>query len=151
MVTFRFSKSSYAPNERDAVKLLNFYRRHLSTWQVVKAWYAKGAIRNTVMNGGVYKDRSKTQGWAGRGKVVGYSTGKGPNVIHARMLNHLIRETQASVKAAISGSKGEYGQNLAVIYKPAPFSARGSPYEFEVNVFFTKKGLDWYKRQQGLK
>lgn len=150
MVTFRFNKKSYEANEKDAVRLLNFYKKYLSTWQVVKAWYAKGSIRNTLSNGGVYKDRRKTQGWAGRGKVVGYSTGKGPNAIHARMLNQQVRETQISVRAAVSGSKGEYGQNLAIIYKPAPFSARGSPAEFEINIFFNAKGLRYYRSQQGL-
>lgn len=148
MVTFRFSKKTYEANEKDAVRLLQFYKKHLSTWQVVKAWYAKGAIKNTPFNGGIFKDRKKRQGWAGRGKVVGYSTGLGPHTIHARMVNRQVRETQVSVRAAISGSKGEYGQNLAIIYKPAPFTLRGSPNEFEVNVFFTAKGMRFYRSQQ---
>lgn len=150
MVSFRFKKKSYLANEKDAVRLLNYYKRYLSTYQVVKAWFVKGQIKNTLSNGGVYKNRTKTQGWAGKSKVVGYSTGKGPNAINARMLNFLVRETQASVKAAVSGSKGEYGQNLAIIYKPASFSVRGSRMEFEVNIFFDAKGLAYFKRQTQL-
>lgn len=151
MVTFRFSKKSYAANEKDAVRLLKYYKRHLSTFQVVKAWHVKGQIKNTPSNGGVYKDRQKSQGWAkGRSKVVGYSTGRSPSTINIQTLNFLVRETQASVKAAISGNKGDYGQNLGILYKPTSFGVRGSKMEFELNLFFDAKGLKYFKSQQRL-
>ena len=149
MVTFTFRKKDYKANERDAVRLLSFYKKHMMTWQAVKAWRAKGIV-NTTSNGGVYKDRHKTQGWAGSGKVVGYSTGQGPNRISPEWVNRQIRETQASVKAAVSGSKGEYSTNLAIIYKPAPFGTKGSASEFMINVFFDRRGLAFYEKQRRL-
>lgn len=149
MVTFHFSKKSYFANEKDALRVLLFYKKHIRTWQVAKAWYAKG-IKNTLSNGGVYKNRKQTQGWAGRNKVVGYSTGKGPGFISAKGINFLLRETQASVKAAITGRKGDYGQNLAIIFKPAPFKSTGSKMSFAINIFLDAKGLKFYKDQQRL-
>lgn len=142
MVTFRFSKKSYEANERDAIRVLQYYKKYLTTFQVVKAWTAKGAIQ---------PGKRKTYGWAkGKNKVVGYSLGKGPNQINARMLNFMVRETQASVNAALTNSRSQYGQNLAVIYKPASFTTNGSKMEFEVNIFFDAKGLTFYKKQQRL-
>ena len=145
MVTFKFTKKSYEANERDAVRLLNYYRHWFVTWQVVKAWRVKGKIKNTPG-----QDRRRSQGFAGPGKVVGYSTGKSPNQINALMLNHQIRETQQSVKVALTGVRSIYGQNLAVLYEPTSFSARGSKSEFFLNLFFTKDGLIAYERQRRL-
>lgn len=145
MVTFKFGKKSYEANERDALRVLKFYARDLVTWQVVKAWRAKGPIKNTPG-----RDRRASQGWAGRGKVVGYSTGKTPSQINAATLNAQIRQTQESVRVAVSGLRGEYKSNMAVLLKPASFTARGSPSEFQLNVFFDARGLNKFKRQQGL-
>lgn len=151
MVTFRFSNKTYSANERAALRLLNYWKKQVKTWQVVKPWYAKGNIRNTSANGGVFKDRKKRQGFAGKGKVVGYSQGFGPNQINQGSLNFAIRQTQASVKSAISGQKGHYKENLGLIYKPAGFTTRDSKMSFELNLFFDASGLQAFKRQAKLK
>lgn len=141
MVTFTFNNKDYYTNEQNALKLLKFYRRHIVTWQVVKAWYAKGAIKRTP------KERYRL---AGKNKVVGYSKGFGPQRINAAQINYAVRQTQASVKSALSGQVGQYKSNLAVIYKPAGFTSKDSKVGFKINLFFTQAGLNAWKKQSKL-
>lgn len=152
MVTFFFKKKSYEQNEKDAVRLLKFYRKHIMTYQVVKAWHHKGTIKNQVdsRTGAIIIKRKKTQGWAGKNKIVGYSTGRTPNQINTATINYLVRETQISVKAALAGMKQQYGKSVAILFKPASFTERGSRFEFAINIFFDAKGLQFFKQQNRL-